>query len=164
MFGDKAADQDSNPDNNPNLEENFILSDRVRLSFDTSFTGKDLLRTRLQARNIPEFQGRVTGTRMTRLSFAGDEDNQARVDELYYYFPVSDRLAVTVAPIKIELDKIVKTQSPFKSTGTGSISLFGRHNPIYRVLGGAAFGLNYNFNEQISLNLGYTAADAQNPE
>lgn len=101
---------------------------------------------------------------MTRLSFAGDEDNQARVDKLYYYFPVSDRLAVTVAPIKIELDKIVKTQSPFKSTGTGSISLFGRHNPIYRVLGGAAFGLNYDFNEQISLNLGYTAADAQNPE
>ena len=164
VLGDKAADQDDNPDNNPNLEDNFILSDRVRLSFDTSFTGKDLLRTRLQARNIPEFQGRVTGTRMTRLSFAGDEDNQARVDELYYYFPVSDRLAVTVAPIKIELDKIVKTQSPFKSTGTGSISLFGRHNPIYRVLGGAAFGLNYDLNKQISLNLGYTAADAQNPE
>lgn len=164
VFGEKAADQDSNPDNNSDLQDNIILSDRVRLSFDTSFTGKDLLRTRLQARNIPEFQGTVTGTRMTRLSFAGDEDNQVRVDELYYYFPVSDRLTVTVAPIKIELDKIVKTQSPFKSTSSGSISLFGRHNPIYRVLGGTAFGINYDFNKQVSLNLGYTAADAQNPD
>jgi len=36
------------------LDANTILADRVRLNFDTSFTG-DLLRTRLQARNLVPF-------------------------------------------------------------------------------------------------------------
>jgi len=36
-------------------DANTILADRVRLNFDTSFTGEDLLRTRLQARNLVPF-------------------------------------------------------------------------------------------------------------
>jgi hypothetical protein len=58
---------------------NTVLSDRARLNFDTSFTGKDLLRTRLQARNVVPFTrtgtpgaAGDTGTAMTRLGFDGD--------------------------------------------------------------------------------------------
>ena len=89
VFGEEAADQDENPDNNPDLEDNIIFANRVRLNFDTSFTGKDRLRVRLQTRNITQFQGDVTGTRMTRLGFDGEQPVVA--DDIYYKFPVGDK-------------------------------------------------------------------------
>jgi len=162
-FGGKAADRDNNPNNNPKLQDNVILGDRIRLSLDSSFTGKDFLKVRLQARNLTDFLGNVTGTAMTRLSFAGSENNQELIDELYYYFPVNNKLSVTVAPVKIEVDRMVKTLSLFKFTGSGSLSMFGRFNPIYRITGGAAIGANYEFNKHTSVNIAYTAANANVP-
>ncbi len=50
-----------------------ILSNRVRLNFDASFTGKDRLRVRLQSRNTPAFNSGVTGSNMTRLGYDGDD-------------------------------------------------------------------------------------------
>jgi len=47
------------------LEANTILADRARLNFDTSFFGRDRLRTRLQAQHYTPF-GTITGTNMTR--------------------------------------------------------------------------------------------------
>jgi Carbohydrate-selective porin, OprB family len=62
-----------------------FVSDRVRLSFVSSFTGKDKLEVRLQARNTPALQD-VTGTQMTNLGFDGDDNNEVEVDELEYGF------------------------------------------------------------------------------
>jgi hypothetical protein len=162
-FGGKAADRDNNPNNNPKLQNNAILGDRIRLNLDSSFTGKDFLKIRLQAKNLADFQGNVTGTAMTRLSFAGSENNQVSIDELYYYFPVNNKLSVTIAPSKVEVDRMVKTRSLFSFSGNGSISQFGLFNPIYRVLGGAAIGTNYQFNRRTSVNIAYTAANANVP-
>ncbi len=50
------------------------FSDRVRLNFDSSFYGKDRLRARLQAGNVPNY-GDVTGTDSARLAFE-DGDRQ----------------------------------------------------------------------------------------
>jgi hypothetical protein len=164
VFGDQAADNNNNSDDNPDLEDNIILADRVRLTLDTSFSGRDRLRTRLQARNVTEFQNDVTGTRMTRLGFDGDEDNDVGITELYYKFPVGDQLKVIVAPVKGNLDDIVQTLSPFQSSGSGSISRFGRYNPIYRsIVSGAALGLTYGVSKNTSLTLAYKASDGSDP-
>ncbi len=164
VFGDEAADNNNNSDDNPDLEDNIILADRVRLTLDTSFSGKDRLRTRLQARNVTEFQNNVTGTRMTRLGFDGDEDNDVGISELYYKFPVGDKLKFIVAPVKGNLDDLVQTLSPFQSSGSGSISRFGRYNPIYRsIASGSALGLTYGVSKNTSLTLAYKASDAADP-
>ena len=163
VFGDDAADRDNNPNNNPDLEDNIIFANRVRLNFDTSFTGKDRLRTRLQARNITEFQGSVTGTRMTRLGFDGDEDNDVRLDDLYYQFPLSDKVRVTVSAANTELNHLVETLSPFESSGSGSISRFGRFNPIYRTSGSTGLVINYKFSERARLDLAYMVRDPEDP-
>jgi Carbohydrate-selective porin, OprB family/S-layer homology domain len=55
---------------NNDLADNTVLSNRLRLNLDTSFTGKDVLRARLQARNTPNFST-ATGTNMARLGFDG---------------------------------------------------------------------------------------------
>ncbi|TFI53368.1 hypothetical protein BLD44_014440 [Mastigocladus laminosus UU774] len=164
VFGDEAADNNNNSDDNPDLEDNIILADRVRLTLDTSFSGKDRLRTRLQARNVTEFQNNVTGTRMTRLGFDGDEDNDVGISELYYKFPVGDKLKFIVAPVKGNLDDLVQTLSPFQSSSSGSISRFGRYNPIYRsITSGSALGLTYGVSKNTSLTLAYKASDAADP-
>ncbi len=143
-----------------------ILADRVRLNFDTSFTGKDLLRTRLQSRNIASFTrtGTVgaagdTGTRMTRLGADGDEANADFLSRLYYSFPISSQTKVIVEATGAEYSDDVSNFNPlFQSSGDGSISRFGRFNPIYyQALGGSGVVLNHNFSSALGLSLGYLA-------
>ena len=61
--GTDAGDVTGDPgdiefDPDDDIDSIVTLSDRVRLNFDASFTGEDLLRARLQARNIEDFDDR----------------------------------------------------------------------------------------------------------
>ncbi|MGB7057711.1 MAG: iron uptake porin, partial [Geitlerinemataceae cyanobacterium] len=107
-----------------------IFADRVRLTLDTSFTGKDRLRTRLQARNITPFRRELTGTNMTRLGFDGSEGNDVVIDDLYYQFPLNNTVDVILAGNSTEPRDFIDVVSPIASSGSGSISRFGRLNPI----------------------------------
>ncbi|WP_026733309.1 iron uptake porin [Fischerella sp. PCC 9605] len=163
VFGEDAADTDDDANNNPDLQDNVILAYRTRLNFDTSFTGKDRLRVRLQGRNITEFRGSVTGTDMTRLGFDGDEDNQIGIDDLYYYFPLGDKVRVTLAAAETEMVDIAVPLSPIINAAYGGISRFARFSPIYRTSGGAGLGINYEFSDRASLALAYMVSDAEDP-
>lgn len=161
VFGEELA-VTSNPNDPSNAaragqdqEINTVLSDRVRLNFDTSFTGKDLLRTRLQARNITPFTrtgtpgaAGDTGTGMTRLGFDGDNGNDIQLDDFFYRFPVTEFAEVKVDFDASEFNDNVYTFNPaFESSGRGAISRFGRFNPIYRQ-GEGGSGLTVNLNPQ----------------
>ncbi|PSB49453.1 iron uptake porin [Chamaesiphon polymorphus] len=134
-----------------------ILSNRVRLNFDTSFTGKDRLRTRLQSRNTPSFGSTVTGTNMTRLGYDGDEANNTSVSLLQYTFPLSPETRITAETIGSEFNDNMYTFNPIlSSSGSGAISRFGRFNPIYRLSGdGAGLTVNHQFSKDLDLAIGY---------
>ncbi|ODH02302.1 hypothetical protein A4S05_23745 [Nostoc sp. KVJ20] len=66
----------------------------MRLIFNTSFTGQDLLRIRFQAGNIPNFR-EPTGTNMARLSFDSDTGNQLILNQLYYQFSIGSAVKVS---------------------------------------------------------------------
>lgn len=150
------------------IDLRVTFSDRVRLNFDTSFTGKDRLRIRLQARNIQPLNAGVTGTNATRLSFDGQagDTNTFTLDDLYYRFPVGKNGRLTVIANSGDFYTTVNTFNPFlESDGTGTISRFGRFNPIYRFSdransAGAVF--NYKFSPQFSASVGYLADEPQN--
>jgi hypothetical protein len=147
------------------IDANLIFADRARLNFDTSFTGKDRLRTRLQARNIVPFNTGVTGTNMTRLGFDGNNQNDFEIDDFYYRFPLGDKLLIQIDAANVEFNDNVYTFNPnFESSGSGSISRFGRFNPIYR-LGSEGTGLTatYNFSKALNLSLGYLAPRGNDP-
>jgi Carbohydrate-selective porin, OprB family/S-layer homology domain len=155
-----------------------MFSDRVRLSLRTSFTGKDLLLTRLNAANTTLFnnrglangidaQGRsltpeafrndLTGTAMTRLAYDGGVNNTVEVDKLYYRFPLGDKLRIHIDAVNSEYyDGLVSSLSPFESSGQGAVSRFGRFNPIFRAnnpgLPGS-FGASFDFKLSDALNL-----------
>ncbi|MBE8969960.1 iron uptake porin, partial [Nostocales cyanobacterium LEGE 12452] len=111
------------------INDNLVLSDRVRLSLETSFTGKDNLQIRLQGRNTPELAD-FTGTKMANLGFDGDDDNEMEVDEIDYKFPLGKQTRITFYALGGGLGDFVPTVNPlFSGSGDGSISTFGRENP-----------------------------------
>ncbi|KAM3093225.1 iron uptake porin [Phormidesmis sp. 146-35] len=147
-----------------NVRENTTFSNRVRLSLNTSFTGKDLLLTRIQARNVVPFGRAVTGTNMTRSSFDGNDDNEAEIDKAFYRFPLG-RSTIQVDAVGLEFYDNVPTFNPLlASSGQGSISRFGRFNPIYRQgAGGAGATINFKPSEQFTVSAGFSARGANDP-
>ncbi|PZV15593.1 MAG: hypothetical protein DCF22_06845 [Leptolyngbya sp.] len=159
---------------------NTIFADRVRLKLNTSFTGKDLLVIRLAASNITPFSGNnLTGTNSTLIGVSGCTgagspsacDNSVRVDKLYYRFALG-KLRLQVDAINAEAyDGFFSPLSgPFSSNAEGSISRFGRFNPMVAragnpsgTAGGSAGGsLRYTFNDFVRFEAAYISDNQSN--
>jgi hypothetical protein len=141
---------------------NTQFADRVRLNFDTTFTGKDKLRTRLQARNLTSLNNAAaiqggTGTNATRLGFDGDSSNALSVSLLQYTLPVFDNSRLIVETVGSEFNENMYTFNPqLTSSGSGSLTRFGRYNPVYRQSNdGAAATLDYRMSPEFSVAVGY---------
>jgi Carbohydrate-selective porin, OprB family len=146
---------------------NTIFGNRLRLNFRTSFTGKDLLLTRLQSRNNNSFAGAAgSGTNMTRLGFEGSDENATTLHRLQYQLPVSNETKVFVEAVGSEFNDNVYTFNPeHQSAGLGSVTRFGRFNPIYRLSGeGAGFTLDHKFGPGVGVVVGYAVPRVNNLE
>ncbi len=158
VLGDEAA-------GGRELQTNPILANRARLNFETSFTGKDQLRVRIQGRNVTPFSGNVTGTNMTRLSFDGNEGNQVGVDDLFYRFPIGNNTRVWLIANAYGSENIANPLNPFlQSDGSGALSRFGRFSPLYRIVEGPGVALEHKFGDLVTLSLAYRAKNASNPD
>src|SRR4028119_2326546 len=120
---------------------------RVRLNFDTSFSGEDLLRTRLQVLNLGAFSTNNTKTAEGELRFnAGpfaEASNTVGLDALLYQFPLGENTTVILEANAGAADDFVNTVNPyFDGDGSyGALSNFGTRNPIYYLLGGTGHAL-----------------------
>jgi hypothetical protein len=143
LFGDQAAGRRAFPGDRDYARDETVFQDRVRLTFDTSFTGKDLLRTRLQAGNVTEFgplrssTPAAPGTNITRegrFGFAADTGNSVAIDRLFYRFPLGNFGQAYLLALGVPFEDIVDVVNPgLDSSGTGALSRFGRFSPIYRM-------------------------------
>jgi hypothetical protein len=147
-----------------------VLGDRVRLNLDTSFTGKDLLRTRLQALNLDSFSGSSTFTpegdlRFADGTFSTGSGNNVGIDALLYQFPIGEKTAVVIEANAGAPDDFANTVNPYidGDGDSGALSNFGTRNPIYGLVGGAGIGLKHEFSDALELSLAYLAGDAANP-
>lgn len=145
-----------------------VFQQRVRLNLNTSFTGEDLLITRLQVGNVSPFDldgGTAEGTQAAQVF--GDTDNEFILDTLEYFFPIG-ALDVAIAANAGIFDDFTPTLNPYLEDfdgGSGSISAFGQRNPIYRLGGGQGIGLNYGFfDDTVTLTAGYLAGEGASPD
>ncbi|AFZ47398.1 cyanobacterial porin [Cyanobacterium stanieri PCC 7202] len=140
------------------------FSNRARLSLDTSFTGRDRLRTRLAAGNVPGLQS-LSGSDMTRLSFAQNTGNNVVLDKLFYSTPLGERSRFVVGT-SFEIDDVFDTYTPFTSSGgAGALARGTRYNPfIYRQNSGGGLGFKFQLSDQFDISTVYLAGDASNPE
>jgi hypothetical protein len=148
--------------------DNFRTSfgDRVRLNFITSFTGKDQLFVRLQASNLTDPRPATDSApgNEARLSFqsGSDTSNTFSLGRLQYTFPVNDRIKLSVANgFNVGfIDVIDDVVNPLASDAAGSISRFGRYNPIYRLGSDTGASANIKLTKDLKLELAYLASRA----
>ncbi len=146
-------------DTNPG---SIVATNRVRLNFDTTFTGKDRLRTRLESRNNIPFNGSAainggTGTNLTRLGWDGDEGNSTNLSLLQYTLPVFNGSKLVIDATGSEFNENMYTFNPLLAPAAiGSFTRFGRFNPVYRQSGlGTAATLDYKFSNNFTASVGY---------
>ena len=140
-----------------------IFSNRVRLNFRSSFTGKDLLLVRLQSRNSESFSFAPPGgvsaarTNMARLGFEGNDNNNTTLHRLQYQLPLAATTKVFIESVGSELNDNYYTFNPeHQAAGTGSITRFGRFNPVYRLNNeGAGIGIDHKFSPNLGLVVSY---------
>lgn len=167
IFSLAAASDGSNVPVGSDLT-NTTFSYRVRLNLDTSFTGKDLLRTRLQASNTQNLIGPALNSgNGTRLSYdTGGAANEFNINRLWYRFPIGDAFTGYVAPIG-QTEDIIDPLNPLNNDGQGTLSRFGRLNPLLRIGSGGAsvavLGFDWKLSPQGNLQVAYSANNAAAP-
>ncbi len=141
---------------NPNLETSTSVASRARLNFDSSFTGRDRLRIRLQGREgnaIEAFGG---------LANAGSGTfGNVIVDDFYYRFPVGSRITVTASARGLSGgDWVTSTVVPFDGPSVADAGGPQFYDAGGSSSNGAGLGVNVAFTDNIVLDLGYTAGNA----
>lgn len=118
----------------------------LRLNFDTSFTGKDLLRTRLRSGN---FSSQPFGSSSSLFKLDKAETSQGTgtssniwLDRLYYQFPVlTNGLTATAGPL-VRNTEMAWIPSAYKSDVLDFFQLAGAPG-VYNKATGSGFGLQY---------------------
>ena len=146
-----------------------VFNNRVRLNFETSFTGKDLLRTRLQAGNFNTTfnQNGPTRTNMTRLAYDDGRDNDVTIDDLFYRAPIGTpfgNITVWVGANQLNLDDVFITANPFLAdSGTGALSRGQRYNNIvFRGPSGVGAAVRFNIGDVFQVTGTYLASGGTN--
>ncbi|MHC5857494.1 iron uptake porin [Nostoc sp.] len=173
IFGVTDAFGGTNGNNN-----NAVFQDRVRLDLQTSFTGRDVLHTRLAAGNAQAFAlaGNnvgvgAEGTQTFQVG-NGNGNNSVSIDRLTYEVPIGPA-NVYIAASGGQHSQYAAVNNPyfFDNTdgGNGALSTFASESPIYRIGGGAGIALNVPLGKgggilgNSSITAGYLASNANNP-
>ena len=139
---------------------NSVLGSRLRLEIETSFSGNDLLFTRLSGGNFPVFS-ESTGTSAGNLAFAEPTDNDLGLEVLYYTFKVGGKTDFILGATGTRADDLANTVNVLDGDGgSGAISVFGTRNPIYYQPGDAGVGIRHRPLNEIEISAGYLASPA----
>ncbi len=148
-FGDqKAVPSGQTP--TEDLQNEITFSSRAQLNFETSFTGRDLLRTRIEGGTINAFGSGVTGTQMTFLGTSTSTDSDILLRQIFYRFPLGDKGNAYIAGARQSASAFIPTLN-----SASTISLFGFNNPIFDLGFGAGGGVYYQFTDTIGAGATY---------
>jgi Carbohydrate-selective porin, OprB family/S-layer homology domain len=168
----------------PNLtpRQNTVFASRVRLNFNSSFTGQDQLTLRLQKDNFnnsTNFNGFTIASGFTNFtqgglhqSLEGQQTFNSQksyiigspssegivLDSLRYTFPIGTGTKVVIAASGGEYADYVPTLNPYLEDfdgGNGAVSSFAQRSPIYRMGSdfGAGIGLTTKLIDTLTVNL-----------
>ncbi|MEH2387950.1 MAG: iron uptake porin [Nostoc sp.] len=159
---------------------NTVFQDRVRLDLQTSFTGRDVLHTRLAAGNAAPFTqfdkagnqiATAEGTQTFQVG-AGDGNNSVKIDRLTYEFPIGPA-HVYLAASGGRHSHYAAVNNPYffdqTDGGNGALSTLASESPIYRIGGGSGIALNLPLGKgggilgNSSITAGYLASEGNNP-
>ncbi len=169
-IGDRDSNREVDCINRKDPGRNTVLAHLTRLGLETSFSGKDRLRTYLVTGNFDNggfTNAESLNTYMSRLSYQAGLENQVILDLMEYRFPAfNDRVVFSVIPFGFSLSNILSANSPYFDTGRGSISSFGEASPIFKIGGvlDAGAGFDWLISDKVRLQVAYGTGGSADPE
>ena len=148
---------------NTGFGDDVTMNYDVRLNFDTSFTGKDLLRTTLRSGNFANsaFFG---GNSALEVAFQEDAGVAGGVDvvginRLFYQFPVGDGLTATFGAKVRQDDMLAIWPSVYPSDSVLDLFTYAGARGTYSLNLGAGVGLTYQ-KEGFSISANFVSNEA----
>jgi hypothetical protein len=137
----------------------------LRLNFDTSFTGKDLLRTRLRSGNFSSQPFGSSGS-LFKLDKAETTADGVIIDRLYYSFPALAKGVTVTAGALVRNTEMTWIPSAYKSEILDFFQVAGAPG-VYNKATGQGFGIQYvqpGKKGGIVAGLNYVAQDGDNSQ
>ena len=137
----------------------------LRLNLDTSFTGKDLLRTRLRSSNFSSnpFGSSSSLFKLDKADNTTSEvGNNVVIDRLFYQFPAFNNKATLTAGAAVRNTEIAWMPSAYKSGILDFFAVAGTPG-VYNKATGAGFGAQYGKKGLIA-GVNYVAQSGNNSE
>lgn len=131
----------------------------VRLIFDTSFTGKDLLRTTLRSGN---FGSSAFGGGPTALEVAFDgglSSNEVVINRLFYQFPIGSKWTGTFGASVRQDDMLAMWPSVYPSDSILDMFTYAGAPGAYNLNQGGGFGLSWE-DQGVSVSVNYVSNGA----
>ncbi len=129
---------------------------RARLNFDTSFTGEDRLRIRLQASDDAGSLANTEAGLYDQSSRRGGIEDNVGLDDVYYSFPIGSRISGIIAANSVLNDDFVtSTILPFDRNSVVD-SVGPQFYDLYTG-GDLGVGANFAFTDNLVLDVGYSS-------
>ena len=138
VVGSVAGARLANSSNVGNTAFNYDL----RLSFDTSFTGKDLLKTRLRSGNFSSTPFGSSSS-LFKLDKAETYANTVTLDRLYYRFPALAKGVYLTAGAQVRNTEMAWVPTAYKSDILDFFSVAGAPG-VYNKATGSGFGVEWS--------------------
>jgi hypothetical protein len=147
--------------NNVAAADNTTFNYDLRLSFDTSYTGKDLLRTRLRSGNFSSLpfgsSSQIFKLDKAETSQGTETSSNIWVDRLFYTFPVGKEVKLTAGALVRNTEILSFIPSAYKSDILDFFGLAGASG-AYNKATGAGFG--FNWKQKVAKGKPYLVFDA----
>ena len=148
--------------NNSNVGNTAFNYD-LRLNFDTSFTGKDLFRTRLRSGNFSS-QPFGSSSSLFKLDKAESYADTVKIDRLYYSFPALAKGVTLTAGALVRNTEMAWIPTAYKSDVLDFFAVAGAPG-VYNKATGQGFGIQYvqpGKKGGIVAGINYVAQDGDN--
>ena len=139
----------------------------LKLDLDTSFSGKDLLKTRLRAGNFSapylatDFQdGPDEDINANSLETAFNSDNNLTVDRLYYQFPVGEFTSIVGARVRQD-DMLAMWPSAYTGETVLDFFTYAGAPSAYNLGLGAGVGVTWEGDNGWNASLNYVSRNAE---
>ena len=132
----------------------------LRLALDTSFTGKDLLRTRLRSGNMNNIFGAVGPIGLFGQEYGVDTGNHVVIDRLFYSFPIGSEFTIVGGPVVRMDDMLPVWPSAYPSDMTMDFFTYAGAPGAYNLALGGGAGVYWQTDGGFSISTSYLSTNA----
>jgi len=138
-------------------DDAFTFNYATRLDLDTSFSGEDLLKTRISSGNFGSTP--FGGSAVLERAYTSGNDDALEIDRSYYQFPLGDSFTATVGAVIRQDDMLAVWPSQYPSSSNLDVLTYAGANAAYNLKEGQGAGLSWANDEGVSASLVYVGSN-----